>query len=177
LRVSPFRRRAGPSRPARAGTLWVHRALILGGQDCRRTPPRQDKVLDHTRSRHRVQRPRRARRLPMRRTRVLQRRHRATPADVTRALITGGRDLTPAADTRQLTIAPISSISRNLASFRRREITRTLRPRAIDRRRSPAIHHRLVIRRRPSLVIRWALPAAAPLTGHKRTVQPAIDLS
>jgi hypothetical protein len=126
--------------------------------------------------------------------RALQRRHRATPADGTRALTTGGRDLTPAGGIRQLTIVPISSTSRNLANFRPREITQTLRPRAIDRRRSPAMrhplviphrspamhhplviphrspamHHPLVIRRRCCLVIRWALPAAARLTGHNR---------
>jgi hypothetical protein len=63
-----------------------------------------------------------------------------------------------------------------------KEITQTFRPRAIDRRRrpamrhplviprrSPAMHHPLVIRRRCSLVIRWALPAAARLTGHNRS--------
>ena len=43
--------------------------------------------------------------------RALQRRHRATPADVARALTTGGRDLTPAGDIRQLTIVPISNQS------------------------------------------------------------------
>ena len=100
----------------------------------------------------------------MRRMRALQRHRRATRADVTPALITEGRDHTPAADIRQLTIVPISSTKRSLASSRRREVTRTLRLRAIDRRRSPATHHRLVIRRR-NLVIRRA-QAAARLTGN-----------
>src|SRR5213592_1129639 len=73
------------------------------------------------------------------------------------------------ADIRQLTIVPISLISRNLASFRRREIIRTLLARVIARPRSPAMHHPLVIRRRRSLVTRWALRAAAHLTGHNCT--------